>query len=52
MIDNKPKKDVDKECTCDEYQETDICPYSEEIDNIIVECSCCPYCRRNCADDI
>ena len=44
-------------CTCDDPEELiyDLCPYDEE--GIDAEpsgelCSCCEWCRYNCAQDI
>jgi len=43
----------EEKCTClSEEQEENICPYQEEVDNTIVMCECCDYCRHECAMDI
>lgn len=40
-------------CTCHlKRYEAHTCPYAEEINNSLEECSCCPYCEAQCALDI
>lgn len=40
-------------CTCKKYAyDSDECPYSSEIDGESSLCTCCPYCRDQCAGDI
>lgn len=54
----KPKPDeaaesMEEYCTCNDYEWGEqICPYSEEINDKVVFCNCCPHCYRKCLDDI
>ena len=42
-----------KYCTCNEYDWPETyCPYSEEINEELVHCNCCPFCHQQCLDDI
>lgn len=45
---------ANNKCTCDQFQPTHSCPYASELrdDDSEDYCSCCPYCRRQCAEDV
>jgi len=46
-------EEFEDRCTCDEYEwEEDVCPFSEEIHEELEYCTCCPYCRQECFNDI
>ncbi len=43
---------VCQKCNINKPVKGTICPYSEEINNTIIECDCCTECRRECVMDI
>lgn len=43
-----------EKCTCKEqYYECHSCPFKSDVNNDSTSsCNCCPYCTRQCAEDI
>lgn len=40
-------------CTCEsEEHDSHMCPYAMELYDSEEECTCCPYCEEQCAQDI
>ena len=42
------------ECTCDEHEhDYHLCPFGQEVEgDYEKECSCCPFCTEQCAQNI